>query len=247
MTIREAQKEQQKSIKNRSFKEQLSFFWEYYGIKTICLILAVAAVIAFIVTLATKKEYAFTGVFFGAIPQDSEVYLEKFSQAADIDLTEYELSINCHPDIQMDQQITQEVYASMESFAAMVATGSVDCFAGNTELFLYYAYMEYATDLRTVLTPAELEQLSAHLHYIDGALIRQQESENGGLTDAYFQHPDSTKPELMTDPIPVGISLENATDAFRESYPFADHAVIGICASSSFPENAQAFLRYCLK
>ena len=54
-TIREAIKEQRKSIKNRSFKEQFSFFWEYYGIKTICLILAIAILIAFIVSMATKK------------------------------------------------------------------------------------------------------------------------------------------------------------------------------------------------
>lgn len=84
-TIREAIKEQRKSIKNRSFKEQFSFFWEYYGIKTICLILAIAILIAFIVSMVIKKEYAFTGVFFGAAVQDSsEDYLVQFGQASGI-------------------------------------------------------------------------------------------------------------------------------------------------------------------
>ena len=247
MTIWEAKKEQLKSIKNRSFKEQISYLWDYYGIKAICLLLALITLIAFIVTLATKKDYALTGVFFGAQPQDStESYLEDFSQFAGIDLDDYELSIQCHPNIHMDQQITQDIYSSMETFTAMVASQSVDCFAGNPELFLYYAYLEYAADLRTVLDPEELEQLSPYLHYIDGALIRQQESANGGLTDAYFQRADSTRPELMTDPIPVGISVDAANDAFGKYYPFEEDGVIGICASAPYPENAAAFLRYCL-
>lgn len=246
MTIREAIKEQRKSIRNRSFKEQVSFFWEYYGIKTICLILALVALIAFIVSMVTKKEYAFTGVFFGATVQDSsESYLTQFGQASGIDPEKHEISVQCHLDIQMDQQITQEIYTSMETFTAMVAAKSVDCFAGNDDLFLYYAYMEYALDLRTVLTPEELNQLSPYLHYIDSKLIAQQENANEGYTNAYSQHPDSKNPSLMEDPIPVAISLNAATDAFKEAYQFGNNAVIGICASSEQSQNALSFLRYC--
>lgn len=247
MTIREAQKQQRDSMKSRSFREKLSYFWEYHGIKTICLLLAVIIGIAFIVNMITKKDYAFTGIFFGAVAQNSaESYLADFGQTAGIDPKEYELSVQCHLDIQMDQPITQEIHSSMETFTAMVAAKSVDCFAGNLELFLYYSYLEYATDLRTVLSPEELDALAPYLHYIDGKLIAQQENDNEGLATAYAQHPDSTKPELMDTPIPVAISLDGATDAFRENYQFGDGAVIGICASASYPQNALAFLRYCL-
>ena len=197
--------------------------------------------------MITKKDYAFTGVFFGALAQDgSDAYLAEFGQAAGIDPTEYDLSVQCHLDIQMNQTITPEIHSSMEAFAAMVATKSVDCFAGNSELFLYYSYLEYAVDLRTVFTPEELERLSPYLHYIDGKLIEQQESNDEGLASAYSQHPDSTKPELMSSPIPVAISLDIATEAFKENYKFGDDAVIGICASASYSQNAVAFLRYCL-
>lgn len=247
MTIREAIKQQQKSIKNRSPKEQISFFWEYYGIKAIALLAAVAVGIAFIVSIITQKDYAFTGVFFGAVPQDhAEQYLSSFGTAAGIDPEKYELSAQCHLDIRMDQTVTQEIYDSMETFTAMVAAKTVDCFAGNSELFLYYAYMEYATDLRTVLSQEELAQLSPYLHYIDAKLIEQQEHADEGLADAYTQRPDSTKPELMAEPVPVGISLNAATDAFKEAYHFGEEAVIGICASSAHPENALSFLLYSL-
>ena len=247
MTIREAVKEQWKSIKNRSLKEKLSYFWDYYGIKTICLLLALIVLIVFIVSIAAKKEYAFTGVFFGAQPQASaEQYLKDFGNAAGIDSSQYDISVQSHLNIQMDQAITQEIYTSMEAFTAMVAAKSVDCFAGELDLFLYYSYLEYAVDLRTVLTSDELTALAPYLHYIDGDLIRQQENDNEGLATAYAQRPDSTKPELMVDPIPVGISLNAATNDFKSAYIMAENAVIGICASASYPENALAFLRYCL-
>ena len=247
MTIREARKEQWQSIKNRSAKEKFSFFWEYYGIKTIALTIAAALAIAFVVSMIIKKEYAFTGVFFGAVPQNSsESYLEGFADEAGIDLKKYEFSVQCHLDIQMDQKITPEIYQSMETFTAMVSGNSVDCFAGNADLFLYYAYMEYAIDLRTVLTDQELTQLSPYLYYIDGTRIQQQEESNEGYANAYVNHPDPQKPELMDNPIPVAISLTAAGDAFHESYKIGENAIIGICASSEQSQNALAFLRYCL-
>ncbi len=247
MTIREAIREQQKSIKNRSPKEKLSYFWEYHGIKTICLVLALITVIAFIVTQVTQKKSGFSGVFFGVTPQSSsESYLADFAKSAGIDPAKYQITVQESPDIRMDQPITQDIYQSMEAFTAMVASKSVDCFAGNSELFLYYAYMEYAVDLRTVLTPAELEVLSPYLHYIDKKLIEQQESANDGLGSAYAQHPDSTKPELMHDPIPVAVSLDASTDAFQAAYQYGEGCVIGICASAEQPKNARAFFRYCL-
>lgn len=247
MTIRESVKEQWKSIKNRSLREKVSYFWDYYGIKSICLLLAVIVLIAFIVSIAVKKEYAFTGVFFGAQPQaHAEQYLKDFGNAAGIDSSQYEISVQSHLDIQMDQAITQEIYTSMETFTAMVAAKSVDCFAGDLDLFLYYGYLEYTVDLRTVLTPEELSALAPYLHYIDGKLIRQQENSNEGLANAYAQRPDSTKPELMDDPIPVGISLSAATEDFKSAYIMRENSVIGICANASYPQNALAFLRYCL-
>ena len=145
----------------------------------------------------------------------------------------------------MDQQVTQELYTSMEAFTAMVAAKTVDCFAGDPDLMLYYAYLEYAADLRTVLTAEELTALAPHLYYIDAQLLAQQEAADGGLADAFAQRPDPKKPELMSNPIPVAISLQAATDAFQEAYTFPGEAAICICVNSEKAENALAFVRHC--
>ncbi len=247
MTIRESIREQEKSIKKRSFKERFSFFWEYYALKTFALLAAVIVVIAFTVSMVLQKEYAFTGMFFGAVAQPSaEDYLDHFAKTANIDQNDYTLTVQTGPDIQTDQQISTEIYQSMETFSAMVSAQSVSCFAGNCDLFLYYAYLGYAVDLRTVLSSQELADLSPYLYYMDMKLLQDQEASDGGYADAYMQRPDPTKPEQMADPVPVGISVEAASDAFRESYHFNGTNLIGICASSEYPQYAQAFFRYCL-
>ena len=247
MTIREAIKAQRKSLKNRSLKERISYFWEYYALRTFAGLIALIVLVAFIVTMVTKKEYAFTGMFFGgAVQESSEEYLSVFAKSAGIDEKKYQLSVQAGPDVRMDQMISPEIYQHMEAFTAMVAAKSVDCFTGNPELFLYYAYMEYAVDLRTVLSQAELETLSPYLYYVDAQLIKEQEASDGGYADAYIQCPDPTKPEIMKDPVPVAVSLEVASEDFHDAYQFIGTNLMGICASSEHSKNAQAFLRYAL-
>lgn len=247
MTIRETIKAQEKSIKNRTAKERFSFFWEYYAFKTFAALLALVLTVAFIISMVTQKQYAFTGVFFGAqsLP-GAEDYLTDFAQTANIDLTDYTLTVQTNPDIRMDQQISTEIYQHMETFSAMVAGQSVSCFAGNPDLFLYYAYLGYATDLRTVLSQQELDALTPYLYYVDMYLIQAQEEADDGYADAYMQRPDPTKPELMTDPVPVAVSLEAASVDFLKHYQFTGTNLIGICKSSEYPQFALAFLRHCL-
>ena len=248
MTIREAIRAEWKSVKNRTPKERFAYFREYYGMKTIVVAIAVVLLIAFVITMVTKKEYGYSGVFFGATPQSSaDQYLSDFAQAAGIDPEVYELSIQSSLDIRMNDKITEETYQAMQSFAAMVAANMVDNVAADVDLFLYYSYLGYMADLRTILTEAQLAELAPYLHYIDGKLLEEQNNSDEGLTFEYGQCPDSRKPEAMVNPIPVGIDLSAATDAFHSSYTFSSKVpVIGICASSEHPGSALAFLQYAL-
>lgn len=246
MTIRESIRSQWETIKNRSAKEKLSYLWDYYGIKAICALVALILLIAFVTNMATKKDYAYTGVFFGAT-QQSESFLSDFAKAALIDTEAYDLTVQTYLDIRMDDKITDETYQAMQAFAAMVAAGMVDNIAADVDLFLYYSYLGYTTDLRTVLTPQQLSELSPHLYYIDGELLRQQENSDNCLTFDYGNCPDPKAPEAMSDPIPVGISIRAATEAFQRTYTFSSkEPVVGICAGSEKPGTSLAFLEYAL-
>ncbi len=244
MTIRESIQSQWKTLKNRSAKEKLSYLWDYYGIKALCALIGVAIVIAFVVSMVNQKEQAYLGVFFGATPQgDSLDFLQDFADIAQINTKEQEITVQTSLDIRMDDQITDETYQAMQSFAAMVAASMVDNFAADQELFLYYAYLGYATDLRAVLSDDQLAALEPWLYYIDGDLLRQ--STEDGLAFEYGQCPDPRDPSAMVDPIPVGIDITTATDAFRGSYTFAsENVALGICAGSAHPETASTFLTF---
>ena len=132
----------------------------------------------------------------------------------------------------------------LEDALAVFLYGNI---AADEDLFLYYSYLGYTTDLRTVLSAQQLAALQPHLHYVDGKLLEQQENSEGGLSFAYGDCPDPKKPEAMTDPIPVGIDLSAATQAFRSSYTFSsDVPVLGLCVSSANPGIALSFLQYAL-
>ena len=245
MTIREAIRAEQKSMKDRSPKEKISYFLEYHGIKTACILIAVIVVITFIISAVTRKESGYMGVFFGASVQKSaESYMNSFAQAAGIDTDVYELTVQSYPDIQLDAAITQDVYQTMQGFTAMVTANMVDSIAADADLFLYYSYLGYTADLRTVMTQEQLEELGPWLRYIDGELLRQLEESDDSSVD-YTQYPDPADPTAMTDPIPVGIDLSGASTEFLKSYTFwVKDPVIGICSTSENTENALAYLQY---
>ena len=246
MTIRETIRKQQEAVKNRTFKEKLNYYWDYYGMKAVCISLASVVLIAFAVNILTQKDSGYLGIFFGATPQASaDSYLADFAQAAGIDPEVYELNVQSSLDIRMNDKITEETYQAMQSFATMVAANMVDNIAADVDLFLYYSYLGYTVDLRTVLTEAQLTELAPYLHYVDGKLLEEQENSEEGLTFEYGQCPDSKKPEEMTDPIPVGIDLKAATQAFHNSYTFTCKVpVFGICITSERPDAALAYLQY---
>lgn len=248
MTIREAIKDQRKAMKNRTVAEKFSYFREYYGIRTVCLITALILLVSFCVGQLTKKDTGFHAVFFGGNPlQSSDAFLADFADAAQIDTGHFEVTVQTSLDIRMDDAVTEETYIAMQSFAAMVAAGMVDNIAADIDLFLYYSYLGYTVDLRTVLTEQQLADFAPHLCYIDAELLRQQENSETGLTFEYGQCPDPKKPELMTDPIPVAIDLLSTTPAFQSSYAFgSDTVCIGICASSERPDTARRFLQFML-
>ena len=245
MTIHEAIRSQWEIVKDRPLREKLSYFWSYYGAATICIILVLAGLISLVVTVATKKDPAFSGAFFGAIAGDNaESFLSDFAQSAGIDTEEYTYSVQVYPDIRMDQVLTEDAYYSTQSFAALVAAKSVEVFSANRELFVHYCYMGYGMDLRKVFSPQELEVLAPHLLYIDAELVKKMENAAFGEDVTGGSYPDPTDPKAMESPMPVGIDLSISTEAFRSNYRFGETAAIGICANTPHADYAAAFLRY---
>jgi len=246
MTIRESIKAQWVSVRDKSSKEKLAYFWHYYGFRTIFILCIISLAIFFAVEVITQKEYAYTGIFFGSEAQDSaDSYLAEFACREAIDSEEYELTVQSLLDIRLDGQVTEEMYQTIATFTALVETNIVENIAAETKLFLYYSYLGYTADLRTLLTPDQLESFAPHLVYMDAALIAKQQNTGEAPTIDYKNFPNPKDPDSMTDPVPVGIDLSTASRAFHRAYQFrAEDPVIGICSTTEKPETSVNFLRY---
>lgn len=245
MTIRESIRSQWESIKDKSTKEKLAYFWHYYGFRTILILCIVLLAIFFAVEVITQKEYAYTGIFFGSQEQESaDSYMAEFARREGIDTEEYELTVQSLLDIRLDGQVTEELYQTIATFTALVETNMVDNIAAETDLFLYYSYLGYTADLRTQLTHEQLEALAPHLIYMDAALIAEQQNTGEAPTIDYKNFPDPKDPDAMGDPVPVGIDLSAASDAFRSAYTFSSNSVaFGICSTTEKNEIAVDFIR----
>ena len=246
MTIRESIKSQWESIKDKSAKEKLAYFWEYYGFRTVLILCIVSLAVFFAVEIITQKEYAYTGIFFGSESQESaDSYMADFARIQAIDKEEYEITVQSLLDIRLDGQVTEELYQTIATFTALVETNMVENIAAETDLFLYYSYLGYTTDLRTQLTPEQLEALVPHLIYIDAALIAEQQNTGEAPTIDYKNFPDPKDPDAMGDPIPVGIDLSAASEAFHSAYTFSsDSVALGICSTTEKNEIAVDFIWY---
>ena len=246
MTIRESIRAQWESIKDKNTKEKLAYFWHYYGFRTVLILCIVSLAIFFAVEVITQKEYAYTGIFFGSQKQESaDRYMAEFAHREGIDTEEYELTVQSLLDIRLDGQVTEELYQTIATFTALVETNMVDNIASETDLFLYYSYLGYTADLRTQLTPEQLDALAPHLIYMDAALIAEQQNTGEAPTIDYKNFPDPKDPDAMGDPVPVGIDLFAASDAFRSAYTFSSNSVaFGICSTTEKNEIAVDFIRY---
>ena len=246
MTIRESIRSHRDAVKNQSIKVKLAYFWEYYGIKTVFLLVIASILIYLFVHIIAQKEPGNVGVFFGASEKrSSEAFLDEFARFANLNLENYDVAIQLSPGIQLDGTITEEVYQTIEGFTTMVAANTVDQIAADADLFLYFSYLGFNADLRLFFNETQISILDESINYIDGDLLRQYQSKEKNIDYNHF--PDPKRPEDMIDPIPVGIDLSAATDAFHNIYSFAgDDAVIGICATSERMLTAVAFIKFTL-
>lgn len=246
MTIRESIRSQRDKLKGKSFCEHISYFWDYFGIKTIGLLAVISLLIFLVIELNTQKNPGYIGMFFGITEQtSSEAYLEDFAQFAGLDIENDYVVINLSPSISLTSSITEEVYQTIEKFTTMASAKMVDNIAADTELFLYFSYLGLTSDLRNVFTEVQISSLADKIYYIDGVLLQQYQNKES--TIAFEDFPDPQHPEAMIDPIPVGIDISIATEAFQKVYTLhGTRAVIGICSTSERPETAFSFLLFSL-
>lgn len=249
MAVMDEFREEREAVKNGTPKQKLSYFWNYYKWHVIISVCVIACVTSFVYQLVTRKDTGLYCIFLNnwTVSEDSaEAYLQGFADFAGIDTNEYDITLDNSLYLSSDL-LDESSYATVQKMAVLVAASEIDVLAADQDAFEYYAYMDYLTDLRTVLSEEQLAAFEPYLYYVDRKVIEDKDEANSNNEDYVLPYPNPLQPGAMEDPVPVGIYLDAATEEFSENYVFTSKlAVIGIIANTTRPEQSSAFLSYVL-
>ncbi|MBQ2804204.1 MAG: hypothetical protein IJF07_09940 [Lachnospiraceae bacterium] len=243
MAVMDEFREEREALKNGTKKEKWNYFWYYYKWHVIISICVILVVSSFVYQLVTRKEIAFNAVMLNASPMtESTEYKDTFAQYAGIDLEENEIYFDTTIRITED---SMDTYASLEKLAVYTAAAELDAMITDLGSFQKYANSSTFYDLREILTEEQLNRYEPYFYYVDRKVVLEIEAANDALDSDYVPvYPDPTKPEEMSDPVPVGIYLTDNKGLTENFYFRGEGIAIGIYCNTTHLDTTLKFLEY---
>ncbi len=247
MPVMDEFKEEREALKHAPLKQKLSYFVYYYKWHVVIGILALALAVTFAVQIATRKD---TGLYVcllnAAEPYDTSAYVDAFASYAGVDLDTYALLFDSTMTI--GDELDQETVMSAQRLSVYIAAGDLDVMVADMATMESQANNQYFSDLRTILTPQQLEKYQSAFYYVDMAAIREKEAAVDRFDADYVPvYPDPRKPEEMEEPIPVGVLIQGE-NPLKDNYRFqGDELVLSIFQNTSHLETALKFLDFVMQ
>lgn len=248
MKISESIKNACATIKNQPKEARWQYFWDYYKWHLVAVILVIALLIQGVVSLVNQKDIVFSGILLNCkIGVNDEAFLADFYSYAGIDAATQEAAF--YSDLMLKDGSSKSDVNTIQRIIAGVATKDIDFVVGQDVSFRLCAYntSNFFMDLRSFLDEETLDKLAGRLYYIDGAFSEKLNAPVGEYPDLFPEDaPDPAKPELMEDPIPVGINISGC-EAFRDAYYLADTvSYLGVVVNVARPELMKQFIQFLM-
>lgn len=226
---------EKKKLKELSPGKRAEYIIDYYKGAILALILLLAFLISSVIADFTAKKTVLSGFLldsYYALGQDDPFY--DFETYAGINQSQEDTEF--YPNLILYDNTDT---TAQQLYSAIVA-GQTDFITGNGSTFLRFSYesFRYVTDLREILTTEQLDELSNRLFYVDASLLETLDTQNGTV---YL--PDHDKPELMEQPVPVGINIKG----FRgvdELYPAEEYVFFAVVSNAPHTDMVATFLEY---
>lgn len=250
MAVMDEFKNEREEMKSAPFKKKLAYFWDYHKWYIIGGFVVIFIVAAFIHDMATQKDIIFQAALLNssAYYDTSEEYNNKFLTDSGIDTNKYALGMDSTLKISFGI-MDEDAINSSEKLSAYIAASMLDTIFAGDDIFYNYANSGVFSDLREVLSEEEIEKYSPYFYYVDTEVVKQFQLADTKLdTSLRPEIPDPTKPELMNDPVPVGIYIDDCTE-FLDVYSFPDseHVVLGVLEGAPNEDMAVSFINYIFK
>lgn len=251
MAVMDEFKEEREALKHGTFKQKVQYFWEYYRWHTLAVILIGIFAFYMIYMYATKKEEILYGAILNCYAlENAEAYSREFVEYAGYDPEKYEAGFDSTVSVNFDE-FDVNASASAEKLAMYMAAYQLDVMIAGDQIFENYANGGTFTDIRDHLTEEQIAEYEPYFYYVDFPLVQQiYEAETNTDTSFDPEIPDPSKPELMEDPIPVGIYVESC-EGLMNNYVFQESSgkrvVLGIVSNTTRPEMTAQFIDYLFK
>lgn len=266
-TVNEEIREQQRqALSTMSFKEKLTYFWDYYKIHTIVVICVIAFIVSLVRQIQDNKPYAFYAALLNAAvdtknTDTSVTWEDEFLSFAGIDPEAYQVCIDTSLSLSADGGSQYEM-ATRQKMAAMMSAGDIHAVIADTETFEDYARAETFYDLSKIFTEEDLAPYADLFYYTDasafdedsGNTLEEIEAAQKAIYAKVIDHGD---PAAMEKPIPVGIRIPASGNKLADAgyYRYlreGDHnfqgypaeTVLGIPQSVEDPQLALQFLSF---
>ena len=231
-------------------KERVLNFLDYFKVYLIAGVLILLFVAVQIHKIRSQKPIGFNAMYFNAVSSsmdDGRAYMNRFGDAQGI--TEKQVvEVQINLGFNLEDGVEEMELLTVQNMGAWVANGDLDVALANESVFEYIAYWGALDDLRLYLPEETLKELEPYIFYIDQAVADERAEYMYGTEEYNMPLPDPRDPAAMQDPIPVGIYLDNANDAFKSEFQFENGtAMIGIFFNTQNPQRCAAFIDYIMK
>ena len=238
-------------MKDASFREKLSYFWDYYKWYVIGGIILIAMVVSLIRTQLNRRDSAFYVVLinFADLNAEPETLESAFLEKLGADPGEYEVNFDTTLTLHLDR-LDEATNASAQKLTVMIAAKELDYAVMGEDLFRNYAYQETYKPLTDYLSAEEMAQYESEgkIFYIDRARVEEYKESLESYEPKEFLFPDPFDPESMEDPVPMALLLDESR-LLKENYICVDEGqrIFGAALINAPHEDAlDLFINYIL-
>ena len=221
-TINNEIKVQNKKLKDMTGAQKKEYIWEYYKIHIIGTLIAIAAVICFILMfMRNNYDAVFTTVVVDGkmtgFSDNKDKLTTEFTKYLGIDGKSKRVIFDNNYSL-IQKTGDEDVYYSTQKLVTMATAKSIDGYLCEYDYVTFYSGDDelFLTDLTELLTPDELSKLSAYL--------------------VYYTTTDGTKIPIAVDLTSTRVKTETDLTMKRPCY--------GVVSTSTHSENAVKFIKY---
>lgn len=232
-------------LKGKSPKEKLKHIWLYYKWHFGALLLAIIYIASTIYSNVAATNCVLSGVFLNTTAPSHTVlsHGEEFLAAGSYAPGSEVYFDTMHYSSTPDAEDAASVYETFQLLMAKAHAGELDLLVTGSGTLNQLIYNEFFLDLNQVLASEQIQAYEGRFLYMDKAFLAQL----GDLSAVPVSYPDPTKPELMTEPVPVLIDIRGSKAVSTLYGDSADLYALGFVVGGQHPETAQNYLDYLMK